>query len=68
MSAAEDFIAGIELKMTEQGVTRSELADRLGCGRSHITQMLAPDRNLTLKTMVKLAKALGLTLDVRLVP
>jgi hypothetical protein len=42
-----------------QGVTRKELAKRLGCGKSHVTQLLSGERNLTLRTVADLASALG---------
>jgi Helix-turn-helix len=34
--------------MNERGVTRSELADRLGKTKGHVSQLLSGSRNLTL--------------------
>lgn len=39
--------------MEREGVSRAELARRLGVSRSHVTQMLAGDRNLNLRSVVE---------------
>lgn len=51
--------------MTAAGVTRAELARRLGSTRGHVTQLLAGGRNLTLGTIAEIVDALGCTVDVR---
>ena len=40
-------------------VSRKDLAKRLGCSKSHVTQLLSGERNLTLRTVADLASALG---------
>ena len=45
--------------MEEEGVTRAELAERIGTSRSHITQLLSGSRNLTVHTLSDLAFLLG---------
>lgn len=45
--------------MQEQGVSRAELARRIGVQRSYITRMLNGMPNLTLSTLVKIATALN---------
>jgi hypothetical protein len=49
-------------------VTRKELAKRLGCGKSHVTQLLSGERNLTLRTLADLAGALGHQVTVKFEP
>jgi transcriptional regulator with XRE-family HTH domain len=44
--------------MNAQGVTRSELADRLGKTKGHVTQLLNGSRNLTLRTLSDIFVAL----------
>ncbi len=49
--------------LEEQGVSRTQLAERLGTSRAYITRILRTDYNLTAETMVKVA----LALDARVV-
>ncbi len=52
--------------MEHQGISRSELADRLGVSRQYITNFLNTPTNTTLKSVVEFAVALGLEPHVRL--
>ena len=45
--------------MDEQGISRSELADRIGVKRQFITRILNGNPNITLLTLVKVATALN---------
>jgi len=63
-----DFTEALYIAMEEQGVTRAELARRLGTSQAYITRVLGGHANFTLKTMSKLALALGLRLEVGLGP
>ena len=65
--AVLDFTEALYTAMEEQGVTRAELARRLGTSQAYITRVLGGRANFTLKTMAKLALALGLQLEVGLV-
>ena len=49
-------------------ITRKQLAERLGKSKSHVTQLLSGERNLTLRTLADLAGALGHRAVVRLEP
>jgi len=60
------FTEALYVTMQEQGVTRSELARRLGTSQAYITRVLSGNANFTLRTMSKLAFALGMQLDVGL--
>jgi len=51
-------------KMDENQITRSELARRLNVKRSFITRVLSGDENVTLKTLLKLSRALVCELKV----
>ena len=73
----EDFwVAGAILELTdevvrrmeERGVSRSELARRLGTSPAYVTKLLRGNANLTMATMVRLARALESELHCRLVP
>ncbi|MEA3403748.1 MAG: helix-turn-helix transcriptional regulator [Armatimonadota bacterium] len=52
--------------MEEEGVSQSELARRLDVSRQHISSFLADPGNPTMQTVVQMAHALGLTINVEL--
>ena len=51
-----------------QGVTRTELAQRLVVTPAYITKLLNGNPNLTIKSLLRLSDALGQTLDIRFAP
>lgn len=53
--------------MNRQGVTKAELARRLGKSRGFVSQVLAGGRNLTLRTIADVADALGCQIRVQTV-
>lgn len=52
--------------MEEQRVSRTDLAERLGKSKAWVTKFLGGNRNLTLKTLVHVANALDLDVNVGL--
>jgi transcriptional regulator with XRE-family HTH domain len=50
--------------LERQGITKVELAKRLGRTKGFVTQILAGDKNLTLRTIADVADALGHSVDV----
>lgn len=54
-------------EMDRQGLSKADLARRLGTTRSHVTQLLAGGRNLMLGSIAEIADAVGCKLEVRLV-
>jgi transcriptional regulator with XRE-family HTH domain len=62
-----DFSIHLSRAMKEKGLTRSALAEKLGCKPAYVTKVLRGDENFTLNSMAKLAHAvdLDLKLDVR---
>jgi transcriptional regulator with XRE-family HTH domain len=68
----EELILAVTCALSEelerQGLTKMELADRMGTTRSHITQLLAGGRNLTLGSIAHMADALGCKVEMHLVP
>lgn len=63
-----DLTDQIAVAMQDQGISRAELAERLGVSRAYITKVLGGSTNMTLRTLVRLALALGLVPEVSLVP
>ena len=56
----EDFLNHVDEEMAKQGISRAELARRMDCKPSNITQIMRRTRNLTVATMVDIAFFLGL--------
>ncbi len=54
--------------MKEHGVSRSDLAKRLGVTPGRVSQVLSGDENLTLRTIGTVAQALHAYVNVTLVP
>lgn len=50
--------------MQTHGVSKAELADRLGCSRAYVSQLLDGTRNMTLRSLADLAWALGTRIGV----
>ena len=60
-----DVMESISSAMEQEGVSRAELARRLGSSRANVTQMLR-GRNISIRTMASVAFALGRTPTARL--
>lgn len=56
----------IELEMNRQGISRTDLAKRLGKSKSNISAMLDGDRNMTLGTLSSICYELGVTPSIRI--
>lgn len=54
--------------LDREGVSRAELARRLGKSRGFVTQTLSGEKNLTLKTLAHFATVLGYRLSVGAMP
>lgn len=54
-------------RMEQEGISRAELARRLGTSPAYVTKILRGNANFTLASMVKLARALDAELAVGLV-
>ena len=59
-----DFYHFILLRMEKDGVSKSDLAKRLGRSRSAISQMFNKNPNITIKKMVEIAESVGLDLTI----
>ncbi|MGQ0699733.1 MAG: LexA family protein [Panacagrimonas sp.] len=72
----DDWRAGLVLHVTEEiwrvmkreKLTKAELAKRIGCGASHVTQLLNGGRNMTLRTLADICAALQYRPTFRLRP
>lgn len=54
--------------MGERGVSKAELARRLGVSAPHITQTLSGERNMTIKTLAEALYAMGHRVETSAVP
>jgi plasmid maintenance system antidote protein VapI len=63
-----DFTDGLHKIMEESGVSRSELARRLGVSPAYITKVLRGNVNFTLDSMVRLVRAAGGEVSLQVAP
>jgi transcriptional regulator with XRE-family HTH domain len=61
------LINEINWHMRERGLTRAELAERMGVSPGRVSQILGGGENLTLRTLAALSTALDARLDVKLI-
>ncbi len=59
-----DLTEKISVRMKEKGITRAKLAEILGVTPAAVTKLLNGNPNFTLKTLLKVADALGLEFAV----
>lgn len=61
---AQDVAIALAYAVEKAGLSRAELAKKLGWKPSRITKVLTGSSNLTLKTMFEVSRAIGLEFDV----
>ena len=62
-----EFTEAVVREMERQGISRTELARRLGATPAYVTKILRGKVNFTLATMMRLARALNSEMHVELV-
>lgn len=60
----ESIATDLVFLLKHSGLSRSELASKLGWSKSRITKVLSGDENLTVKTITSIAECLGYAFDV----
>lgn len=60
------FSEAVAAELERSGISRTELAKRLGTTPAYVTKILRGRTNFTLATMVRLARALGVELSIKL--
>lgn len=63
-----DYTVGIVALMRKHDVSRAELARRLEVSPAYVTKVLKADANLTIESMVKMARALDGTVRIHVTP
>ncbi len=63
-----DFTEELNMLMEKNGISRSELARRLGVSPAYVTKALRGDVNFTVETMVRLARAVEGKVHVHVAP
>jgi len=59
-----DVTEALSAAIEESGLTKSELAKRLGKTKGYVSQLLAGGRNLTLRTVADIGDAIGVSLAI----
>lgn len=62
------FVEELLTLMKEQGINRTQLAERMGVGSPRVTAMLNGSSNFKLETLIRAGHAVGATLQQTLVP
>lgn len=62
-----DFATGLEKQRRSAGMSYKDVADRIRSSAAYISKVFRGDSNLTIESMVKLARASGGCLEVRVV-
>lgn len=65
-AARTEFTSDLDRIMRIEGITQSELAERMGTSQAYISKALGGESNFTIQSMVRLALAVGATLQIRL--
>lgn len=67
-AAILEFNEKIVTHMEANSISRAELSRRLGVSKAFVTKMLNGNPNLTIKTMMSVADALGCELNLEIYP
>lgn len=67
-SAALDVEYLLDRMLREENISQRELAERLGVSEARVSQLISADTNPTVKTLARIANALGRKLDVGMPP
>lgn len=62
-----DFAMSLEKQRRIKEMTRSAIAEKISTSAAYITKVLRGDSNVTIETMVKLARATGGELNIQIV-
>ena len=62
------FASSLLEALAEHGMSQKDYADRAGVSAGYVSRVLAGNENLSLRTLVKLARVLDLDLDLRVYP
>ena len=66
-SAKLDFSIEMEKKRKRAGLSYADIAEKIGSSAAYITKIFRGDANFTIESMVKLAKATGGKLDIKII-
>jgi DNA-binding Xre family transcriptional regulator len=62
------FTESVSKIMQEKGITKTDLATRLGCSAPYVTKIFRGNPNLTLQSLVKIAAAIDCDLKLEIEP
>jgi transcriptional regulator with XRE-family HTH domain len=62
------FLSEIELIQKQQGISRKELADKIGTSASYLTQVFRNNKPLNFYTLAKIKRALNIRFSIKAIP
>lgn len=62
-----DFAITLDAQRKKQGLSLTDIAKKIGTSAAYISKVFRGDTNFTIETMVKLARATGGKLDIKVV-
>ncbi|WP_295851976.1 helix-turn-helix transcriptional regulator [uncultured Xylophilus sp.] len=62
-----DFSTALEQRRRASGMSYKDVADKIGVSQPYVSKVFRGDSNVTIESMVKLARATGSQLDIRLI-
>ncbi len=66
--AVLEFTEGVVFQMERHGISRAELARRIGRSPAYVTKILRGTTNFTLETMTRVSQAVGCDLHIEINP
>lgn len=67
-SLSEHVIDQFKAVMKERGLNQTELGVKMGATPANVSRFLSTSENLTLKTLERIAKAIGGEIEIKFIP
>lgn len=62
------FLVQLSSRMKEGGLNKTQLAERIGTSKAYLSKIFSGNPNFTVATLVRLARATGAQVEIRIVP
>lgn len=62
------FLVQLSSRMKADGLNKTQLAERIGTSKAYLSKIFSGNPNFTVATLVRLARATGAQVEIRIVP